>query len=80
MPILVRKIEGEINSESISNIQGISLIEGQIGLEDYAKVYDYTAYLQNFTKVTESEVLNTTKYYGVIGNINNVFTEIEISY
>lgn len=80
MPRLIKYITAEIIQENVSDINAFKSIDMQVGLEDYAKVYNFTGFLQNFTKVIELEELPDLTYYGIIGNSNKKFTEIEISY
>lgn len=80
MPRLIKNISGEIIEENISIVKGIKSIEGQVGLEDYAKVYNFTGYLQNFTKVSELSEMLKLKYFGVMANLNKEWIEIEVSY
>lgn len=79
MPRLIKNISAEIIEESISTIS-FNSINGQLGLEDYVKVYNFTGFLQNFLSVYKTEELLDLRYYGIISNNNKTFTEIEISY
>lgn len=79
MPILVKNIEanlldnfsGEINLLSVSSV---------IGSDDYFKVFGIEGYLQNFTKVVESEKYNRPDTFGLKRNKDKEFRLLEISY
>lgn len=80
MPRLIKYITAEVIEENVTTIDGFSSINTQIGLEDYACVYNFTGYLQNFNQVIELTELPDLTYYGIVTNANKTFTEIEISY
>jgi hypothetical protein len=80
MPRLIKNIVGEVIEENVSSIDAFKNIEGQVGLEDYAAVYNFTGYLQNFSKLDSLVELETLSYYGLLTNRNKTFIEIEISY
>ena len=79
MPRLIKNIIAEIIEENISTIN-FNSINGQLGLEDYVEVYNFTGFLQNFVNVYKTEELLDLTYYGIMSNNNKVLTEIEISY
>jgi len=80
MPRLIKKINAEVITENISVIDGFNRINTQVGLEDYAAVYNFTGYLQNFSKVDSLTNFNDIVYYGLAVNRNKDFIEIDISY
>ena len=54
MPHLIRKIEANIIETFSSEVDTLK-ISGIIGEEDYFKVYSIEGFVQNFTKVLETE-------------------------
>lgn len=47
---LIKNITGSVYEPSMGDIYFVKSISGVIGVEDYIKVYNFTAYLQNLTK------------------------------
>ena len=80
MPRLIKNITAEAIEENVSVISGFGTVNTQIGLEDYSNVYNFTGYLQNFTKVKTLIELPDLAYYGLAVNRNKIFDEIDISY
>jgi len=79
MPVLVKNIQATVldNFTSEVNMLSISTI---VGTDDYFKVFGLEGYLQNFTKVVETEEYITPDTFGLKRNKNKEFTLLEISY
>lgn len=78
MPILFKNITGEIIDELTTDVNLAKSVSGEFGQEDYIGLSGFIAFLQDFTKVIESEDLTPPPTYGLRNNTN--FTTIEISY
>ena len=78
--MLVKSIVTEVIEEQVATMDNFGGITAQVGLEDYAKVYGFVGFLQNFNKALDITDLPTLKMYGVSSNINKELVEIEISY
>lgn len=79
MPALIRNIQANVLDNFSSSITILS-ISGEIGVEDYIKLYSFEAFLQNFTNVIETEVYETPRQFGLLRNKKEDFIELEISY
>jgi hypothetical protein len=79
MPHLIRKIEANIIETFSSEVDTLK-ISGIIGEEDYFKVYSIEGFVQNFTKVLETEQYSVVGNFGLKINNKETFIEIEISY
>lgn len=79
MPILIKQLEANIldNFSSEVNMISISAISGTDG---YFKIFGLEGFLQDFTKVVESEEYILPNEYGLKVNKNNTFELLEISY
>ncbi len=78
MPHLIKNIEGEVLDNFVGNTSSLSTIVGEIGLEDYIGLNNYTGYIQNFSKIEEVVGLTIPTSFGLINN--NEMITLEISY
>lgn len=79
MPQLIRKIEANIIETHNGEIDTMK-ITGIIGKEDYFKVFSIEGFVQNFTKVVETEEYSVVGNFGLKRNNKETFVELEISY
>ena len=79
MPALVKNIEACVLDNFVTEVR-LSSMSAIMGTDDYFKVFGLEGYLQNFTKVVESEQFNITGEYGLKRNKEEEFTLLEISY
>lgn len=79
MPQLVKNIEVTILDNFVSEVNMAS-ISAIMGTDDYFKVFGLEGFLQNFTKVVDSETYILPNEYGLKVNKNKEFELLEISY
>ena len=80
MPQLIKNIEAEELSLNTGSVQAINSISGLAQEEDYINMFGFVAYLQNFTKVEESVLLNKPLNFGLANRLNLPINELEIDY
>ncbi len=71
MPKLLKFIEGEIFQVITDDIIYNKSITGEIQNEDYINLNGFIAFLQNFSKIEDSEILNKPIIFG-LKNKNNI--------
>jgi len=80
MPQLLKKVQGEILTNTIGDVNLITSVSGEIQQEDYINLNGFVAYLQNFYRVELAVELVTPMEFG-LPNIYNIETKtLEISY
>ena len=80
MPQLLKKVQGEILTNIIGDVNLITSVSGEIQQEDYINLNGFVAYLQNFYRVELAVELVTPMEFG-LPNIYNIETKtLEISY
>lgn len=80
MPQLIRNIQAEAYLVTTGTIIGVKSISGQIQLEDYINLNGYVAYLQNFTKAEETQMLIKPTLFGLVNRYNIPMVTLEINY
>jgi hypothetical protein len=80
MPQLIRNIQGEAYLVTTGTVYGFKSITGQIQQEDYINLNGFIAYLQNFTKVEDTELLIKPPLFGLINRYNIPVVTLEINY
>ena len=80
MPILIKKIEGEVFETVIGDIIFSSSLTGEIQSEDYINLNGLIAYLQNFTKIEETTELTKPISFGLKNKYNIEVVTLEINY
>ena len=80
MPLLIKSVNGKVLDNFKASINNVSFVEGNFGHNDWIKIGHLEVFLQNFKKVINSEILETSNKYGLIANNNKTFIELEISY
>ena len=78
MPILIKQIEANILDHFTTEVSMLT-ISGLVGEEDYIRLCSLEAFLQNFTKVAQTEPYPTPREFGLLRNKNETFIELEIS-
>ena len=80
MPQLIRNIQGQAYPVTTGSVIGVKTISGEVQLEDYINLNGFIAYLQNFTKVDETESLRKPILFGLINRYNIPVVTLEINY
>lgn len=80
MPRLLKQINAEIITEKIHELDGFNNVNAIISLGDYIDSYHYIGFIQYFNLNTKIEDFEDLKSYGLLGNNNRTFSEIEINY
>lgn len=80
MPQLIRNIQGQAYLVTTGSVIGVKTISGEVQLEDYINLNGFIAYLQNFTKVDETELLRKPILFGLINRYNIPVVTLEINY
>ncbi len=80
MPQLIRNIQGQAYLVTTGSVIGVKTISGEVQLEDYINLNGFIAYLQNFTKVDETESLRKPILFGLINRYNIPVVTLEINY
>jgi hypothetical protein len=80
MPQLLKKVQGEILTNTIGNVSLISSVSGEIQQEDYINLNGFVAYLQNFSRVELLTELIPPMEFGLPNTYNIETKTLEISY
>ena len=80
MPILIKKIQGEILTNIIDNVCYVSSVSGEIQREDYINLNGFTAYLQNLSRAEETAALIIPTLFGLTNQFNTKINTLEINY
>jgi hypothetical protein len=80
MPQLIKNIEAEELQFNTGSVQAINSISGIAQEEDYINMFGFVAYLQNFTKVEETVLLNKPLNLGLNNKFNLPINNLEIDY
>jgi hypothetical protein len=80
MPILIKKIEGEVFETIIGDIIYGSSLTGEIQSEDYINLNGFIGYLQNFSKIEELTELTKPVSFGLKNKYNIGVVTLEIDY
>lgn len=86
MPILIRYIQGQVDTPIIGNTRLPQSIIARIGFEDYINLYNYIAYLQNLTQAQNTFALVTPASFGFKSLTqpnntgNNTIVTLQINY
>ncbi len=77
---LIRNIQGEALTNVIGNVTYFSNVSGEIQREDYINLNGFNGYLQNLSKVEETQALTIPSPMGLNNTYNKTFVTLEISY
>lgn len=80
MPQLIKKIEGELIDLPIGSVQLITNVTGQVQEEDYINMNGMVAFLQNFSKIEDTEGLLKPINFGLRNTNNITMITLEIDY
>jgi hypothetical protein len=80
MPQLIKKIEGELIDLPIGSVQLITSVTGQVQEEDYINMNGLVAFLQNFSKIEDTEGLLKPINFGLRNTNNITMITLEIDY
>lgn len=80
MPQLLKKVQGEILTNTIGDVNLITSVSGEIQQEDYINLNGFVAYLQNFYRVELAFELVTPMEFGLPNTYNIETKTLEISY
>lgn len=80
MPQLIKNISSQVYQVSTGEITGLKAITGQIEQEDYINLFGYVAYLQNFSKIEDTEALIKPSLFGLTNQYNIPIVTLEINY
>ena len=80
MPILIKKIEGEVFDNPIGDVKLIGGLSAQVQQEDYINLNGIIAYLQNLSKVEDTYLLTKPNGFGLKNNFNIETITLEIDY
>jgi len=78
MPKLILKVEGSLINEIVGNITSLRPIFCELGQEDFINFNNFTAYLQNFSKIEEVTEIQKPVNFGLVNIKPRI--EIDISY
>lgn len=77
---IVKNIKGELLTQSIGNIEGVSKLSGVVKEEDYIELYGFVGYTQNFTNSNETVLLTNPLNFGLKNKLNLPINNLEIDY
>lgn len=80
MPQLIKKIEGELIDLPIGSVQLITSVTGQVQEEDYINMNGLVAFLQNFSKIEDTQGLKIPNGFGLKNTNNITMVTLEIDY
>ena len=80
MPQLIKKVEGEMFDQIIGSVTYLPPIIGEIQEEDYINLNGLIAFLQDFTKTEEIDVITKPIDFGLKNKYNIPTVTIEIDY
>lgn len=80
MTQLIKNIEGQVLTNITSEINYLKPIIGEIQREDYIKLNNLIAYLQNLTSTKETVSLKKPNNFGLPNNYNIEMITLEIDY
>ncbi len=80
MPLLIKRVKGEVLDNLKGGIYNLNSIKGSFGYTDWFKIGNLEVFLQDFKYVIDIEEINTPLNIALTFNKNSEFKEIEISY
>lgn len=80
MPQLIKNIKSEYTTLTTGSVNTLKTLNGVVKLEDYIELYGFVAYLQNFTKIEDSELLIKPLTFGLKNRYNLLINNLEIDY
>lgn len=80
MPQLIKKIEAELIDLPIGSVQLFNKLTGEVQEEDYINMNGLVAFLQNFSKIEDTQGLNTPNGFGLKNTNNITMITLEIDY
>lgn len=80
MPQLFKNIQAEYISVSTGEVSTLTTLSGIIQQEDYVSLFGFVAYLQNFTKTEETELLLKPHFFGLKNRLNLEVKNLKIDY
>lgn len=80
MPQLLKNITGNLTVEYSTEINYVSVLTGEIQLEDYINLNGIICYLQNLTQTEYTEAMAKPLLYGLPNNHRLKVETLEISY
>ncbi len=80
MPQLLKKVQGEILTNTIGDVMLITSVTGEIQQEDYINLNGFVAYLQNFSRIELATELIPPMEFGLPNTYNIETQTLEISY
>lgn len=80
MPKLINNIQGEYFDLPIGEVISFKQIIGEVQEEDYVNMNGLIAYLQNFSKIEETQALLKPINFGLKNTNNITMITLEIDY
>jgi hypothetical protein len=80
MSKLIRKIEGEVLKNIIDDVKLIGGVTGDIQREDFINLNEFTACLQNFSRIEETFPLEFNQQLGLKNRLNQNIIDLNIEY
>ena len=80
MPQLIKNINGNLLSNTESEVILVKTISGEVQGEDYINMNGFSAYLQNLTKVEYTSGFLNPKIFGLKNKYNLPFITLNIDY
>lgn len=80
MPKLINNIQGEYFDLPIGEVISFKQIVGEVQEEDYVNMNGLIAYLQNFSKIEETQALLKPINFGLKNTNNITMITLEIDY
>jgi hypothetical protein len=80
MPQLIKKIEGELFDLPIGSVQLFTNVTGEVQEEDYINMNGMVVFLQNFSKIEDTQGLTIPFGFGLKNTHNITMVTLEIDY
>lgn len=80
MSKLIRKIEGEILRNVIDDVKFITRVTGDVQREDFINLNEFTACLQNFSRIEETFPVNFNQPLGLKNRLNQKVIDLNVNY
>ena len=80
MPQLLKKVQGEVITNTIGNVSFIFGVSGMIQQGDFINLNGFVAFLQNLNYVDELTKITSPLEFGLKNTYNIETTSLEINY
>lgn len=80
MPVYIKNVEGVFLDMYNSDVSFVTVINSEIQFEDYVNLGNFVAFLQNFSKASELQKMETPLSFGLKRQFNEQTINLEISF